>query len=500
MFSSGAARRTARSATGFLAAALLCLWGCASSNRTDAPPADDQQRSGESRPNILLILGDDLGPQLHCYGDSIARTPSFDRLAKEGMRFTNAYVTQASCSPSRASLLTGLYPHQNGQIGLVPGFSMHPGTRTLPRILKDAGYRTGAIGKVHVLPDSAFAFDFVDEMKDETDEESTPIEEGEHPHRINRRSRDVAAVAALAKEFLVKERGRPFFLMLSYPDPHRPFENQVAGIPAKPHAAADVRPLPFLGIDTPATREIAAGYYNSVERLDHGIGLVLAALHDAGLDSTTVVLALGDQGPSFARSKGTCYEAGLKVPLLIRWPGRVSPGGVCDALVSSLDLMPTILEWAHCAAPSGLEGKSLSPLFAHSSGPSSFRSLLFTEFNSHGRLGRYPRRAVRDEQSKLILNLESGKPNPFKEIDGDVTWSESRRPEFDGSEIRRVYDEFASPPALELYDLASDPWEMRNLAADSTHRETRERLVQILNEWRQGHGDTAGTSGNWKKN
>ncbi|HET9888796.1 MAG TPA: sulfatase, partial [bacterium] len=454
-----------------------------------------QQASRASRPNILLIVGDDLGPQLHCYGDSIARTPSFDRLAKEGMRFTNAYVTQASCSPSRASLLTGLYPHQNGQIGLVPGFSMHPGIRTLPKILKEAGYRTGVIGKVHVLPDSAFAFDYVDEMKDEAAEEFLPpVREGDHPHRTNRRSKDVAALAELAKEFLEKERGRPFFLILSYPDPHRPFENQVAGIPAKPHTAAEVRPLPFLGIDTPATREDAAGYYNSIERLDHGIGLVLDLLHNAGLDSTTMVMALGDQGPAFSRAKGTCYEAGLKVPLLIRWPGRIPSGGISDALVSTLDLMPTILEWIHCAAPAGLEGKSLSALMTNSSAAATFRTRLFTEFNWHGKLGHYPRRAVRDEHYKLILNLEPLKPNRFKEIEGDVTWSESRRTEFEGTEIRRVYDEFASPPALELYDLKNDPWEMKNLAADRTHRETLERLVHILNEWRQNHGDSAAAS------
>lgn len=483
-----------------VAAVLLCVAGCASSNRTDTPPSDDKTRSGEKRPNILIIIGDDLGPQLHCYGDSIARTPNFDRLAREGMRFTNAYVTQASCSPSRASLLTGLYPHQNGQIGLVPGFSMRPGIRTLPRILKEAGYRTAVIGKVHVLPDSAFAFDFVDEMKDEGDVEAQALEEGERPHRPDRRSRDVAPFAALAKEFFAKDRERPFFLILSYPDPHRPFLNQVGGIPANPRSADDVRSMPFLGIDTPATREAVAGYSNSVERLDHGAGLALAALADAGLESTTVVIALGDQGPPFARAKGTCYEAGIKVPLLLRWPEHVPPGGVSNAFVSTLDLMPTILEWTRCETPSGLEGKSLAPLLGKKSiQPSTFREFVFSEFTSHGKLGHYPRRAVRDERYKLILNLEPDRPNPFKEIEGDVTWSESRRPEFESTKIRRLYDDFAFPPAVELYDLTNDPWEMKNLAADNTYHETRERLAHILSEWRKSHGDTLGVDPNWKK-
>jgi N-sulfoglucosamine sulfohydrolase len=297
----------------------------------------------------------------------------------------------------------------------------------------------------------------------------------------------------LAKEFFEKDRNRPFFLLLSYADPHRPFEDQVAGIPANPHTAADVPPLPFLGIDTPATRQAAAGYYNSVERLDHGVGLALDALAGAGLERTTIVIALGDQGPPFARSKGTCYEAGIKVPLLIRWPEQLPEGRVSDALVTTLDLMPTILEWTGCDAPSGLEGKSLAPLLTEeSSNSSSFREYVFSEFNFHGKLARYPRRAIRDGRYKLIMNLEPGRMNPFKEVGADVTWSESRRPEFEGTEIRRVYDEFASPPAVELYDLAHDPWEMKNLATDASTNATREQLAQILNAWRKTHGDTLG--------
>ena len=478
---------------GITAGVLLFVAGCASSNQTDAPPSDDKTRFADKRPNILIIVGDDLGPQLLCYGDSLARTPHFDRLAREGMRFTNAYVTQASCSPSRASLLTGLYPHQNGQVGLVPGYSMHPGIQTLPRILKQAGYRTGVIGKVHVLPDSAFAFDFMDEMKDDGDADAHAIEVGERSNRPDRRSRDMAAFARLAKEFFAKDRERPFFLILSYPDPHRPFLNQVEGIPAHPRAADDVRSMPFLGIDTPATRETAAGYFNSVERLDHGVGLALEALADAGLKSTTLVIALGDQGPPFARAKGTCYEAGIKVPLLLRWPGHIPPGVVSNAFVSTLDLMPTVLEWTRCEAPLELEGKSLSPLVTGKAmQPSKFREFVFSEFTSHGKLGHYPRRAVRDERYKLILNLAPDRPNPFKEIDGDVSWSESRRPEFEGTEVRRLYDEFAAPPAVELYDLAHDPWEMKNLAADSTYQQVREQLAHILSDWRIGHGDTLG--------
>jgi N-sulfoglucosamine sulfohydrolase len=488
---------------------LILLGSCVLFSAACAPTKKPASRSPSSLsspaksaarpPNILLILGDDLGPQLHCYGDSIARTPSFDRLAREGVRFTNAFVTQSSCSPSRSSIFTGLYPHQNGQLGLAPEFSMHPQIPTLPRILKAAGYRTGIVGKIHVLPESALAFDYVDEMKADLEEETRPIKEGERVPRVDRRSRDVHAMAALATTFLEGDPSRPFFLVVSFPDPHRPFEPQVAGIPAEPLLPGDVAALPFLGFDTMAIREHVAGYYNSVERLDHGVGLVLAALADAGLESTTLVIASGDQGPPFARAKGTCYEAGIQVPLLIRWPGIGAEGAVSNALVSTIDLMPTILEIVGCESPSGLEGKSLAALLRPSTTndppPSSaFRTHLFSEFNSHGILGHYPRRAVRDERYKLILNLEHERPNPFIEIGSDVTWSESRRPEYKGTDVRRLYDEFASPPAVELYDLQADPWEMKNLAGDAKHQTVSDGLLRILTEWRSATCDTVGVN------
>ena len=161
------------------------------------------------RPNILLVTADDLGEQLSCYGEKNIATPQLDTLAAEGVRFANAYCAQSSCSSSRSSLLTGLWPHQNGQVGLANGafLRMHPGQVTLPALLKKAGYRTGIIGKLHVWPGKVFPFDWM------------PAKEGMDP----RPTRDVKWVAAQSRQFLsgVKQAGQPFFFYINYVDPAR---------------------------------------------------------------------------------------------------------------------------------------------------------------------------------------------------------------------------------------------------------------------------------------
>ena len=275
------------------------------------------------RPNILMVVTDDLGCQVGCYGDPIARTPNIDGLAAEGVRFTRAYVTQASCSPSRSSMFTGMYPHQNGQIGLAHrGYSMRPGLKTLPALLKAAGYRTGVLGKVHVKPGRDLPFDF---------------------HQFNATgTRDVARTAKVADGFMHGGRGKPFFLMVNLFDPHRPFENTFRGLPKQPLGPDDVKPPPFLGVDAPEVRKEVAGYYNCAARADAGLGMLLRALARNGCEKNTIVMFLGDHGPPFPRAKLSCYEAGIRIPLVIRWPGRIEAGLVSDALVSTIDFLPTL--------------------------------------------------------------------------------------------------------------------------------------------------------------
>ncbi|MBI3942471.1 MAG: sulfatase-like hydrolase/transferase [Chloroflexi bacterium] len=188
---------------------------------------DHQPRDTEDpqRLNILLITSEDNGPHFGCYGDPIADTPHVDRLAREGAFFEHAYVTQAVCSPSRASILTGLYPHQNGQIGLAThAYTMHRAFPSLPGLSKDAGYRTGRIGKLHVLPESAFPFDF----------------SWNDPQYTSFAHRDVAKNAEIAGQFITAGAG-PFFLMVNYADAHLPWLRQDCGLPVAPVVAIDVQ-------------------------------------------------------------------------------------------------------------------------------------------------------------------------------------------------------------------------------------------------------------------
>ena len=411
--------------------------------------------------NILLITADDLGPQLGCYGDSIARTPQLDALARQGVLFENAYVTQASCSPSRSSMLTGLYPHQNGQIGLSHrGYRMYDSIRTLPQILKAQGYVNGIIGKLHVEPAAHFPFDYAN-----TDA---------------RKTRDVAEVAAQAKTFM-DTVSHPFFLMVNYFDPHVQLIPQVKGIPAKPFTTEEVRAFPFQRVDTPTELDRIANYYSCVARLDAGIGMLMEALAETGQADNTLVIFLGDHGPPFVRAKTNCYEAGLKVPFLVRWPNK--PAQTFSGFVNANDIVPTALEAAQIAIPANLPGRSLQPIADNQ--PFEDRPYLYGEFTAHGPTLFYPMRSVRDKRYKLIVNYLSEKPFPSLTVDGDPAWKEAQKKKFADTPVRAVFNRYEQRPPLELYDLQQDPEEFINLANDPAYQTVINRLQKALTQWQQ---------------
>lgn len=448
--------RTARCFFALLPLALLFSQACSSPRKPKAT---------EAPLNILLVTADDLGLQLGCYGDSVARTPNLDRFARQAVLFRNAYVTQASCSPSRSSMLTGLYPHQNGQVGLSHlGYQMFNHIRTLPQLLKAQGYTNAIIGKLHIQPENNFPFDYAD--------------------LDARKTRDVAEVAARARTFM-DTVSRPFFLMVNYFDPHVELIPQVKGIPRNPFTPDQVKAFSFQGIDTPAELARIANYYSCIERLDAGFELLLQALTKAGKAENTLVIFLGDHGPPFVRAKTACYEAGLKIPFLVRWPGkqpREYPG-----LVNTTDILPTLAEAAHLAVPENLPGRSLRPVLEHKSFED--RPYLFGEFTAHAPGTFYPMRSVRDKQYKLIVNYLPGLPFPSLSVDGDIAWQESRNEKFDGTPVRQVFDRYQNRPPLELYNLATDPHEFTNLAGDPQYGPVITRLRQALVQWQGQTGD-----------
>lgn len=430
-------------------------------------------RPSARRMNILLITCDDLGLQLGCYGEKRIQTPNMDRLAARGARFETAYVTQASCSPSRSSIFTGLYPHGNGQYGLAnTGFALHPHLHqaTIPAVLKTAGYRTGIVGKLHVEPEKVFPFDF----RPRTD------------------MRVVRGVAAQAGKFLTAAQGSPFFLMVNFADPHAfrdpedpnrwSFPPQVDNLPEKPLAPGPETLFNWQGPDASEHRKRTANYLNAVARVDTGVGMVMGELEKAGHLEDTVVIAIGDNGPPFERGKTTCYESGLRTPFLVYWPG-ISRPVASKALVSTTDIAPTIYDAAGVRGPVAVHGRSLRPVLA--GGTDGWRQYLGGEFHWHGARNFYPRRALRDQRYKLIHNLRAGKGKPPTGIDGDDAWRTARESIYDGKPVRDVFERYANPPEFEFYDLQSDPVEYFNLAGKPELRREQERLMAAMIDWRK---------------
>jgi len=427
--------------------------------------------SEANTPNILLIVSEDNGPEIGCYGTEI-ETPHLDKLAASGTLFENAYVPQAGCSQSRAAFLTGLYPHQNGQIGLAT-WNYEMFSEKIPNIvnaLSEGGYRTGIIGKLHIKPKSAFKFDY----------KAIP--------NSNFQRKDMGLYSEKASEFFKSGEG-PFYLQVNYPDAHRPFTPQVNGIPHKPLKASDVEALPFIGIDHPEIRQQTADYYNCIMRLDYYVGKLLKSLEESGASKNTVIIYIGDHGADLPRGKRTCYEGGVRIPMIISWP-KSKENQRRKELVSTLDLFPTICEIAGLKAPDSLMGQSLKDII-HGKKPA-WRRVMFTGYHVHSNHNPWPQRAVRDERYKLIFNPLSGEVNPGYDFTMSKKFMETSEPELMGSasnQVRAAYKISKRPPHFELYDLKNDPYEFKNLADEPEHSGQLKRLKSLLMHWQKDSAD-----------
>jgi N-sulfoglucosamine sulfohydrolase len=433
------------------------------------------------RPNILLIVSEDNGPELGCYGDPYAQTPVLDELAASGVRFANAFVPYSVCSPSRACFLTGLYPHQNGQLGLATHkFAMFETTRTLPTMLQQNGYRTGMIGKLHVNPEKAFPLDF---------RKITGANFGK---------RNVRDYADAASEFFRQDSAEPFFLSINYPDAHFPLLRQQFGLPEVPIEKDDVKPLPWVGVDSERLRQFTADYYNCLRRLDDGIGMLLEKLHESGHAENTLVVYIGDHGAQFSRGKCSVYEAGLRIPMIVHWPGNQVAGTVRDELASTLDLVPTFLTAAGIDVSNRQPGQPLQPLLKDEPIPDDWRQHIvgFTTGAAPGIF--YFQQSIRDTRYKLILN-------PMAETsDNKSLFAEAYLKQYNAHfaagctaqeiataprSVQDAYQRFLTPPPFELYDLQHDPHEFTNLATSPQHAAIKGRLIAAFQQWQQDTSD-----------
>ncbi len=433
-----------------------------------------------AQPNLVLIIADDMAwDDLGCYGHPAIQTPNIDKLAKEGMRFTRAFLTASSCSPSRASLITGRYPHSTGAEQL--HWPLPPEQETVSELLREAGYWTGAAGKWHLGDAVRGRFDEVREV----DESGFQLPAGDTAGKFVETG--VGDEKSGCHEWvpLLRDRpkDKPFFLWLAALDPHRPYDE---GILEAPHRPEDVRVAPY-HLDTPEVRHDYTLYYDEITRLDRFVGLVMEELEAQGIAEETLVLFISDNGRPFPRDKTSVYDSGIRTPWIVRWPGQVEAGSVCESLVSSVDIAPSFLELAGAPRAKTMEGVSFLPLLDDPT--ASIRECAFAEKNWHDYEDHS--RAVRGMRFKYIRNYFNDLPGtpPADAVRGD-TFQTMLKLEEEGklTEAQRMFI-VAPRPKEELFDAEADPHEILNLAGDPKHADVLEELRAALANWEKETGD-----------
>lgn len=432
-----------------------------------------------SRPNILVVLSDDHSkPHVGCYFNSDIRTPNLDRFAAQGMRFDRAYVACPQCVPSRATIMTGRSPVRIQMTRFSAPLPLD--VRIFPETLREHGYFAGVAGRNYHLDGSA-------KMPKETTDVFERHGLKTFPKRLDFVSKDNdPKVLAVFNQFLDKvPRGQPFFLQLGFKDPHRPLETNA--IP-QPHDPAKLT-LPAHYPDTPAVRADFANYYDEIARLDGYFGQVMAELAQRGLESNTIVVFMGDNGASQLRGKGTLYEFGVNVPLLIRWPGQIKPASATSELISGEDLAPTLLAAAGIAPPGEMTGKNFLKLLTGE--PFTGRKCVFSQRGAHSSglptqsaafdLGR----CVVTARHKLIYNALWQLPYTPVDFSSQPFWKDLRKLNEDGKLSAKLGKIYFAPtrPMFELYDLERDPAEMENLAGRAEVAAVEKELKAALQEW-----------------
>ncbi len=446
-----------------LTLAALFIAGCAAAELDGENARTEQDARVATRPNILLFTADDHGKlDTGCYGNDAVRTPTLDSLAASGLVFDNMHTTTAICCPSRTALMTGLYPHTSGVFGLKPA---DDAVTPLTSHLVDAGYVCALVGKRHLAPWEAYRFEYAP-----TDPKQ---EEG---------GRSIAAYEADVRGFFQRRRveadTRPFFLMVNFHDPHRPFREQFVDADAKPFAAVRIPPtLP----DIPETRTEFTLYYHYIERLDRGVALCLAALRDAGLADNTLVIYTSDHGAAFPFAKTTLYEAGLCVPFIASWPGHTAAHSRTIALASFIDFAPTILEVAGAPVPEELRGESFASWLRAGAQPAPRDdACVYGSQTDDIFRPSFPMRSVRCGTWKYIYNFSDKPDAASANVTTGLTWQGMLAAAATDTALAARVASYERRPHEELFDLAQDPFELTNLAADSLHRAQLEDLRRKL--------------------
>jgi len=399
------------------------------------------------RPNIIIVTLHDLGRHLRCYDPDLPPTPHIERLAEEGVVFDNHYSTAPLCSPARASIQTGRYPHSNGMNGLTHrGFSLNPDEKCLPHYLNELGYHTALIGLQHEVQNGVERLGYREVWQSPDGRNFCP---------------DVIPAAC---DFLRRRQEQPFFLSVGFSEVHRDFRQPHN----RPVDEGLVKIPPFL-LDCPDVRRELAEFYGFIQVVDRGMETLLATLDATGLAEETLILFTTDHGAAFPRAKSTLYDPGIGVTLLARWPGRIPAGSHIGGLTSHVDILPTLLEIVGAPLPECVQGCSFLRLLAEPSARG--RDSVFAEKSWHG--NEYdPMRCIRTERFKYIRNFTEGwlyqSPLDVKMSPAGRVMEPNRR---------------APRPMAELYDLAADPNEFHNLAGRPEMETVERDLSERLSAW-----------------
>lgn len=402
----------------------------------------------QARPNFVIFIADDVtADDLGCYGNSAIDTPNIDRLAAEGILFTNAYLTISSCSPSRSSILTGRYPHNTGASEL---HRLLPLDQVrFPQLLRDAGYHTVLSGKIHGIEEDDPAFDVISDG-------NWP----EHPGA----SEDWVQ--------LVQDRpqDKPFLFWLASIDAHRDWQ---FGEDIQRYDPASVV-VPAYMKDTPELREDLAAYYHEITRFDEYIGRVVGVLKEQGSYDNTVIIVMADNGRPFRGAKGRLFDSGIKTPLVLRYPPRVADGQRTDSLVSAIDIAPTVLELAGVEKPKEIQGVSFTAVLANPD--LKVRDVAFAECNWH--VHKAHERLVRFSHFAYIKNnYPTHHTRTYITSLHDRVTGELRDPE-------------SNAPPEQLFDLESDPDQRVNLAGEAAYRPQLLQARELLDLWTFQTGDS----------
>lgn len=465
--------------------------------------------------NIIFFITDDQSPTLGCYGDKVAVTPAIDKIAADGTVFTNAFATTASCAASRSVVMSGLHNHKNGMYGHAHDFhkfnSFHDVVSlSLPRALSNNGYRTVQIGKYHVSPEEVYHYDTY----------------------LKANSRSPVEMANKVEEVINSKDERPFFLYFATSDPHRGggkdltsslkhkpdlFGNKkekgaFPGIEEVFYDPAKVTVPNFLP-DTKESRSELAQYYQSISRIDQGLARLVELLKKAGIYDKTMIVFTADHGMAFAGGKTTVFEGGLKVPFVVRDPYQKKRGVVSNAMVSHVDITPSLLDFAGAldrennrpknyvspknywkdkdyAAKENRGGRhkfdtyhgrswlSILPKNDHPEWGKIFASHTFHEIQMY-----YPMRVIRDRNFKLIWNIAHGLPYPFaSDLWASSTWQAQLEKGKDAPYGGKTVDEYVNRPSFELYAIDKDPNESNNLANNPEYADVLKKYQDMLKE------------------